>query len=169
MTTRLTLLSRGAPVAVWLALASTASATASVQTDPLAGFDAYVARSLTQWRVPGVAVAVVRGDSVVLLRGYGVKEAGRGIQVALGARGRDALRLVMGQGMMLTLVGIGLGFAAAWGLTRVMAGLLFGVEATDPATFVAVALLLVLVAALACYVPARRATKVDPIVAHRYE
>jgi putative ABC transport system permease protein len=92
-----------------------------------------------------------------------------GIRVALGAPGGDVLRLVMKQGMTLVLAGIVLGLAAAYGGTRVMASLLFGVEATDPATFAGVALLLVAVAALACYVPARRATKVDPTVALRYE
>ena len=92
-----------------------------------------------------------------------------GIRMALGANRRDVFRLVLGQGTRLTLLGIGLGIVAALIVTRLMATLLFGISATDPLTFVAVALLLALVAIAACYIPARRATHVDPIVALRYE
>jgi putative ABC transport system permease protein len=92
-----------------------------------------------------------------------------GIRMALGAQTSDVLKLVMGQGMVLTIVGVVAGLAAAYWLTRLMSSLLFGVGATDFVTFAGVSLLLVVVAGLACYIPARRASKVDPMIALRYE
>ena len=92
-----------------------------------------------------------------------------GIRMALGAQSVDVLKLVVGQGFLLTAIGIGVGVAGALGLTRLIGKLLFGVTPTDPLTFVAVSALLTIVALFACYVPARRATKVDPMVALRYE
>ncbi|HEY7180676.1 MAG TPA: FtsX-like permease family protein [Blastocatellia bacterium] len=92
-----------------------------------------------------------------------------GIRIALGAQARDILRMVVWRGMRLTLVGVTLGLAAALALTRVMRNLLFEVSATDPATFALIALLLVAVALIASYIPARRAAKVDPLLAIRNE
>jgi putative ABC transport system permease protein len=92
-----------------------------------------------------------------------------GIRMALGAQARDVLRLVMRQGLTLSLLGIAAGICVSLAGTRVLAGLLYGVAPTDPTTFAAVALLLGVVALAACLVPARRALSVDPIVALRYE
>ena len=92
-----------------------------------------------------------------------------GIRLALGAQTSDVLRLILGQGAKMALIGVAIGIAAALGLTRLMANMIFGVSAHDPLTFAGVALILVAVALAACYVPARRAMRVDPIAALRYE
>jgi putative ABC transport system permease protein len=92
-----------------------------------------------------------------------------GIRMALGASQKDVLRLVVGQGFKLVSIGIGIGLISAFVLTRLMESLLFGVSATDPLTFAAISTVLVAVAMLASYIPARKATKVDPMIALRYE
>src|SRR6185295_7587375 len=90
-----------------------------------------------------------------------------GIRIALGAQMVSVLKLIIGQGARMVMIGLGIGLAAAFALTRVLSSLLFGVGAGDPLTFAAIALMLTSVALLACYIPARRATRVDPMVALR--
>jgi putative ABC transport system permease protein len=92
-----------------------------------------------------------------------------GLRMALGAQSGDVLRMIVGHGLMLALTGIAIGLIASFALTRLMKGLLFGISATDPITFAGISLLLTLIGLLASWIPARRATKVDPLVALRYE
>ena len=91
------------------------------------------------------------------------------MRIALGAQRKEILTLVVGEGLRMTLVGLAIGVVAAFGVTRLLANQLFGVTPTDPMTIAVVALVLMGVALLACYIPARRATKVDPVVALRCE
>ena len=109
--------------------------------------------------------------TTALVMAYAVLQRTReiGLRMALGAHARDVLRMVLGQGLRLTLVGLGLGLAGALALRRLVAGMLYGVGPADPATLAGVALLLLAVAALACYAPTRRAVRVDPAVALRHE
>jgi putative ABC transport system permease protein len=148
---------------------------------PMAGIatmDQLLAGSVSRSRFTMLLLGIFAAIALVLasvgvygLVAYTVAQRTRefGVRMALGANRRDVLRLVLSQGARLTLFGIGLGVAASLAATRVLAILLYGTSATDLPTFTAVALLLALVALAACYIPARRATRVDPIVALRYE
>jgi putative ABC transport system permease protein len=118
----------------------------------------------------GVAL-LLAASGLYGLMAYAVSQSTReiGVRMALGAQRSDVLKLVLGQGVKLVLAGLLIGAAVALGSTRLLAHQLFGVTASDPATFLSVSTLLAAVAVLACYVPARRATKIDPMEALRYE
>lgn len=137
-----------------------------------------VSSSLGGWRFRAILLTTFAGLALLIaaigiygLMWYAVSRKTHeiGIRMALGAQKSDLLRLVIWNGIKLALVGIGIGIAAALALTRLLASMLYGVKPTDPLTFIAVSLILIGVALLACYIPTRRATKVDPMVALRYE
>jgi predicted permease len=137
-------------------------------------YDKSMARTSFTLVMLGIAGAMALTLGIIGIYGvmsYTVSQRKReiGIRLALGAQDGDVLQMVLRQGTKLALVGVLLGIGAALGLTRVMSNLLYGVTAHDPLTFAGVAALLILVAVLACYIPARRATLVDPMVALRYE
>ena len=119
----------------------------------------------------GIVALLLATAGVFGVMAYSVSRRTReiGVRVALGARSQDVLTMILGQGMRTILTGVAIGIAGSLVLTRAMASLLFGVTATDPLTFGAVITLLIAAALLACYIPARRATRVDPMAALRYE
>jgi putative ABC transport system permease protein len=149
-----------------------------VPTSSIRTMEQYLAASVVPRRFNLWLLTIFAGAALALAAtglygviSYGVAQRRHeiGIRIALGAQVDDVLKLVIGQGMALAIIGVALGLVAALALTRWMASLLFSVSATDPLTFIVIALLFTLVALLACYIPARRATKVDPLVALRCE
>jgi putative ABC transport system permease protein len=118
-----------------------------------------------------IAALILAGTGIYAVISYSVAQRTHelGIRMALGARQLDVLKLVVGGGLKIVLIGIVVGLAGAYVLTRVLSSLLYGISVTDPPTFVSMPLLLIAIALLASYVPARRAAKVEPIIALRSE
>jgi putative ABC transport system permease protein len=138
----------------------------------------YLHDSLSRRRFNLILLSVFGGVALLLAAvgiygviSYGVSQRTHemGIRMALGAKPRDVLRLVVRQAMVLALGGVGIGILASLALTRLMKSLLFSVSVTDPLTFIAIAVLMTLIALVACLIPALRATRVDPLIALRYE
>jgi putative ABC transport system permease protein len=127
--------------------------------------------SLVIFSVFGTVALLLAAMGIYGVTSYAVAQRTQeiGIRMALGARMSDVLKLVLRSGMSLALMGAAIGLAGAVAITRVMSSLLFGVTSTDATTFTGVSALLIVVAFVACFIPARRATKVDPLMALRYE
>jgi putative ABC transport system permease protein len=149
-----------------------------IPVNEVAPMEQVIAESIWQPRLYAALFAVFAAGALILavIGIYGVmaylvvtRTHEIGVRMALGATARDVFKFIVGRGMKLTVIGVLLGVGGAYGLTRLMRGLLFNTSTTDPLVFVLISLLLTLVAFLACYIPARRATKVDPLVALRYE
>jgi len=146
--------------------------------DSIATMDQLLADSISLRRFSMLLLMIFAGAALMLAAvgiygviSYSVTQRTHeiGVRMALGAQARDVLAMVVKQGMVLALSGVGIGLGASFALMRLMKDLLFGVSVTDPLTFVMIALLLLLVALLACWVPARRAVKVDPMLALKCE
>ncbi|MGB6666803.1 MAG: ABC transporter permease [Candidatus Acidiferrum sp.] len=149
-----------------------------IPVSDIQSMNSLMAESLAQQRFNMLLLGIFAALALVLsavgiygLMAYAVSQRTHeiGVRVAVGAQQRDVLRLIVGDGAKLAFFGIAIGIVAAFALTRLMASLLFEVAPTDPETFAVVAVLLAAVALMACYIPARRATRVDPMVALRYE
>src|SRR5262245_5215902 len=185
LTSSLNIVVRGAPGRSDEAQALASSIRHEVQAvDPevpasnILPMDQFLARALAAQRFNLQLLAIFAGAALLMasvglygVMSYSVTERTRdiGLRIALGAQSKDVLRLVIGQGLKLALLGVAVGLAAALASTRLMARLLFGVSATDPETLVLIALLLTVVAFFACYIPARRAANFDPLKALRRE
>ena len=177
----LTLALRTAPDPLSVVSAVRAQVAGPTEDQPISGvqtMEQIISHSLAERRFTMLLLIIFASTALVLaavgiygVMSYAVSRRTHelGVRLALGASRREILRLVVGEGMTLAAIGTAVGLTAALGLTRLMASLLYGVRPADPATLVAVSLLLAGIALLACYIPAWRATKVDPLVALRYE